>query len=336
MRPQSLDLLLQSVHKASRVLILPHNDPDPDAIASAYALRELFVDKLSLECTIAFQGIVGRAENKALVEYLDNPLRHIKHFDFQDDIPVVLVDTQPDAGNNPLPPGRHVTAVIDHHFHTDTVIDAPFIDVRPHYGATSTILTEYMRSARVTITQKTATALFYGIKTDTRGLARSASRADVRAYFFLQSKLDVEALAKIERAQVPPDYFRSLDKALHSARWYKNGLVNAFLGDMGYPDLVAEIAELLLRLQNSQWIVCSGVYDDTLMISVRSRNAEVNAADLVKAMVDDDGTAGGHNTLAGGQIPIDDKNVDTICQSVNKRLLTFLDVPPSRKGEPII
>ena len=331
-KPQSR--LLRTVYNANHVLIVPHNDPDPDAIAAAVGLKFLLAARLSLESTIAYQGIIGRAENKALVQYLNNPLRQMRPSDFATDIPIILIDTQPGSGNNPLPAGTSAAAVIDHHLSPNTP-EAAFVDIRSNYGATSTIITEYLRASRMTIDPPLATALFYGIKTDTRGLARHTSKADVRAYFHLQPRVDVEALAKIETAQVPVDYFHSLDSALHSARIY-DGLVIAYLDHMDYPDQAAEIADLLLRLQDSKWIVCCGIYDSALMISVRSRSRRVSAQVVVQALVADDGSAGGHGALAGGQIPIGNQDAKQVFEVVLKRAKKLLGIPERDPGQPII
>lgn len=336
-KQQPLNRLLEVVAGVGldrRIFILPHNDPDPDAIASAAGLKALLASCLSRESTVAFQGIVGRAENKALVKFLSSPLVPLERLSIDENDHVILVDTQPDSGNNPLHPGRRVLAVIDHHF-ARRETDAGFVDIRSHYGATSTIVTEYLRSAGVTIEASLATALFYGIKTDTRGLARHASKADVRAYFFLQQRVDVDALARIETAQVPVDYFRSLDEALHSARVY-DGLVTAFLGAMDYPDLTAEIADLLLRLQDSKWIVCCGVYGDTLFVSVRSRGRLADAQTVVHALVAEDGTAGGHGALAGGQVALRGHDPSAAYAVILDRAQRLLGIPPGNPGRPLI
>jgi nanoRNase/pAp phosphatase (c-di-AMP/oligoRNAs hydrolase) len=331
---QPYSRLLQAVFKADSLLIVPHNDPDPDAIAAAIGIQHLLFAKIARESTIAYQGIVGRAENKALVEYLGHPLRHLQPQDFLDNVSILLIDSQPGSGNNPLPPTKPATVVIDHHLSRNPPL-ADYIDIRSDYGATSTIITEYLRAAKVDIEAPLATALFYGIKTDTRGLARHASKADVRAYFYLQQRVDVEALAKIERAQVPVGYFRSLDRALHSAHIY-DGLVTAFLQRMDYPDQAAEIADLLLRLQDSEWIVCCGVYDDTLMISVRSRNEHLTAQTVVQALVAGDGSAGGHGALAGGQIPLAGRDSAIQFEIILHRAQQVLGIPTNHAGQPII
>jgi nanoRNase/pAp phosphatase (c-di-AMP/oligoRNAs hydrolase) len=164
-----LHLLLAAVGDADRLLILPHNDPDPDAIASALALRHLLQETLSLESKIVYRGIIDRAENRALMRYLDQPLQPPTDADLAGRAPAALVDTQPGAGNNALPARYQVAVVIDHHTWREQTSDAAYFDVRLEAGATSTILTEYLQAAGLDPEPLLATALFYGIKTDTPG-----------------------------------------------------------------------------------------------------------------------------------------------------------------------
>lgn len=292
--------LLDAVRGAPRLLILTHNDPDPDAIASAVALGYLLAPQLSAR--IAYRGIIGRAENKALVDYLCHPLHQLSPADWDGAPPVALVDTQPGAGNNVLPAGYNPTIVLDHHALRDGTSRAVFADVRSEMGATSTILTGYLRAAGVVMPPWLATALFYGIKTDTMGLSRGTGRADVDAYFYLQPQIEINALSRIERAQVPAQYFRSLVLGLQAARIYKDTVI-VYLGWTDYPDLTAEIADMLLRLEDIQWVVCMGAYGPDLILSVRTTRRE-GAEKLVHQIVDESGTAGGHGALAGGEVPL--------------------------------
>jgi nanoRNase/pAp phosphatase (c-di-AMP/oligoRNAs hydrolase) len=189
MMQERLERLFEAVRGATSVLILPHNDPDPDAIASALALRHLLAEKLGVEGHVVYRGIIGRAENRALVRYLGHPLRRLTGTDLRQSAPIALVDTQPGAGNNALPPRSTAAIVFDHHPWREGTAAATFADVRPNLGATSTILTEYLQAAEIEPAPPLATALFYGVKTDTMGLSRAASPADVAAYFYLQPRL---------------------------------------------------------------------------------------------------------------------------------------------------
>ena len=263
----------------TRVLILPHNDPDPDAIATAVGLRYLLMEKFQVESRIAYRGHIGRAENKALVRYLEKPLHLLQPSDLRSASKIALVDTQLGAGNNSLPANRKVDIVIDHHISQNIQQkNSDFVDVRPELGASSTILTDYLLEAGIDIPAQLATALFFGIKTDTMGLSRNASPLDVEAYFYLQSLIDVNALVQIEQAQVPLAYFQSIDTAIQAGRVYDDDIVIAYLGILTYPDLSAEIADLFMRLRGIQWVLCMGVFRDELVLSIRSRKKDLEQA----------------------------------------------------------
>lgn len=344
MAVERLNLLLDALRGAQAVLILPHNDPDPDAIAGAMALRHLIRVILDVQSEIAYKGIIGRAENKALVRELGDILHPLWPSDLEQEAAIVLIDTQLGAGNNALPRGRCATIVLDHHPVYEHVSgacseegrleDASFVDIRPEIGAISTMLLGYFEAAQLELPPSLATALFYGIKTDTRGLSRGASQADVDAYFYLQQRADLEMLARIERAQVPPEYFQSLVAALQAARRYDHFLV-AYLKEMSYPDLGAEMADLLLRLEGIRWVLCMGVHDQVLFLSVRTRLAH-GAARLIRHIVGPQGTAGGHGSLAGGQIPLDGADPDQLAHTVTHRALYHLEIESPETSERLI
>jgi nanoRNase/pAp phosphatase (c-di-AMP/oligoRNAs hydrolase) len=330
-----LKRLYETAKGAGNLLILPHNDPDPDAIASAVALRYLLAERLGLESTVAYQGIIGRAENKALLRYLDHPLQPLIEADLHSSPRVAVIDTQPGAGNITLPSGSRVDVVIDHHAWREESAAAGFVDVRPELGATSTLLTQYLQAARAEPPSSLATALFYGIKTITMGLSRDTSPNDAMAYSYLQPRIDVGALARIEHAQVPADYFRSFNAALRAARLY-DGLVVATMDELSYPDLAAEMADVLMRLERAQWVICMGVYQGALILSVRARSRGDAAERLVQAIVSGEGSAGGHGTMAGGQIPLAGRAAEQQALSLIRRALQYLGIPRDVDGERLV
>jgi nanoRNase/pAp phosphatase (c-di-AMP/oligoRNAs hydrolase) len=330
-RPESL---FEAFDDVESFLILTHNDPDPDAIASAAALQWLLKEKTGAEGHVVYKGIVGRAENKALVRYLGYPLRLLTEAEVSQSLPVALVDTQPGAGNNALPASSDVLAIFDHHPLREETFAARFIDVRPDVGATSTIVTEYCQSLGVELPTSIATALFYGIKTDTMGLGRGAGQADVAAYFYLQSRVDVQALVRIERAQVPPEYFQGLVAALQSAYLYDNVLI-AYIGEMQRPDLTAEMADLFLRLRGVDWVMCMGVYEEQMTLSMRT-NMEHGAGQLIQSIVGDLGSAGGHGSMSAGQIPLDGQNPEILSHRLKERVLKYLDIDSEVAAQKLI
>ena len=334
MSTESFDNLLTAVNSLEHLLILPHNDPDPDAVASAVGLSYLLEKTVSLNTTLAYRGLIGRAENKALVEYLDRPLAPLSSLAPDQKTSVSLVDTQPGAGNNSIPEGAKIYVVIDHHPLQAATSQAVFADVRVAIGSTSTIVTQYFQAAELEPDKTVATALFYGLKTDTMGLTRGASPADLAAYIYLQPKIDTDALIEIERAQVPLGYFKSFDAALRAARIYDNRIVISYIGTMAYPDLAAEMADVFLRLQGSEWVVCLGEYQGKLILSVRTRN-QAGGAGLL-AIVNKQGVAGGHGTMAGGHLPLLDRNPKVFAHQLSQQVLRHLNLPPHTKGSHLV
>lgn len=329
-----LQALLEAVQGAEQVLILPHNNPDPDAIASAVALRYLLEQTVQIPAKIAYRGSVGRAENRALVRYLDSPLERLGAADLRTGAPIALVDTQPGAGNNPVPIGAPVAIVIDHHLPRDQATVARFSDVRPAIGAASTMLVEYLQAAKLEPSPQLATALFYGIKTDTLDLLRLATVADRAAFCYLLPQVDLEAASRFEYAQLSPSYFRSLAETLQSAQIYNNAIV-AYLGALEYPDLTADMADLLLRMQDCRWVICLGVYRETLFLSVRTRNKR-GAGQLVQALVGGRGTAGGHGSMAGGQVPLNQDAPADLVARFSRQFIELLNMSPDQPGTPLL
>jgi nanoRNase/pAp phosphatase (c-di-AMP/oligoRNAs hydrolase) len=328
----SVKTLLEIVGEVDQVMILPHNNPDPDALASAMALGHLLSEETGVTCSIGFGGIIGRAENKAFASYLGVPhWQDISGIPADQTAGIVLVDTQPGMGNVNIPAGIPLLAVIDDHDKLPGTEITPFSDLRSGYGAVSSILVEYYQATGRSLTKVLATGLFYGIKSNTLGLSRNASRYDAAAYYYLQPKIDVGALGKIEQARVPAAYFKSFDLALRSARLY-NDLVISDLGEITYPDLTAEIADLLLRLERANWVVCTGIYFDTLMISVRTRRRKYNAEQLALALAAELGMAGGHGTIAGGQIPLTGQDIAALLKELTRRALVFNRLPFDAEG----
>ncbi|MCB9079017.1 MAG: DHH family phosphoesterase [Anaerolineaceae bacterium] len=321
---ERLEALFEAVQELDEIIILPHNNPDPDAIASAVALRYLLSQKLNIKCQIVYRGIIGRAENKALVRYLNHPLHRVNGHINQPCAPFALVDTQPGAGNNALPAGADIAVVIDHHPQREVNGAVNYIDVRPSVGAACSIMTEYLRLAQVGIPSFLATALFYGIKTDTMGLGRGTGALDMEAICYLLPKIDLEALLKIERAQVPVNYFKNLAEALNATRIYNNVAIS-FLGPMQYPDLTAETADFLLRMKGVEWVICMGIHKERLIISVRTQK-QTGAGQFVQAVVGEQGVAGGHGSMAGGQIIIGNRNADHLAEGLIEKMRQHLHV----------
>jgi len=214
-----------------------------------------------------------------------------------------MVDTQPGTGNNSLPLSIEPDIVIDHHTIRPQTRTVTFTDIRSNYGATSTILVEYLIEAGITPDTPLATALLYGIRSDTQDLGREASRFDIEAIEFLYPYANKRMLGVIQRGKVPRVYYQMLADALRNARVQGPAIVTD-LGEIDNPDMIAEVADLLLREDETTWTMCTGFWKDKLLISIRTSEESNLAEKVIRRIVARRGTGGGHLTYAGGQIPL--------------------------------
>jgi nanoRNase/pAp phosphatase (c-di-AMP/oligoRNAs hydrolase) len=300
---EKLEKLL-AVLKGKRTLLIVMQDfPDPDAIAAAAALRELVRANQDVTTTLACGGFVGRAENRALLKYLGLNIKSLDSITPEQFGAIALVDTQPGAGNNAL--GREIVPdiVIDHHPMRSQSRQSAFFDIRRRYGATSTILYEYTVVAGVDLPLPVATALLYGIRSDTADLGREAVQEDIDAYLALYPNCNKRVLGRIAMARVPRSYFHAIAMGLNNAHSAGN-CVYTLLGSVDTPDIVSEIADLLLRDEETTWALCVGAYGNQLLLSMRTSDLQANAGKIMSRVVGRSGTGGGHSVMAGGQIPI--------------------------------
>lgn len=330
--------LMEQLQQARRLLILTHDNPDPDAIASGWALRSIAQRTLGLRADLAYGGIVGRAENRALVRLLKIPLQHFsqvrRRLDRYD--AVALVDTQPRAGNNSLPPGRSPDVVFDHHPLRRVTDAVPFHDVRPKYGAAATMLTEYLEAAHLEQDRRLCTALFYAIRSETQNLGREGTVADARAFVTLFPQVDNRIIARIEQAPYSREYLSLLNTAFRSTRIY-GSLSITRLAEMPYPDVAAQLADLLLRVEEVRWALVVGVHGDRVYCSVRTEDRRANAGRMLRRVVASDGRAGGHGMMAGGRVDLRETGLSAakVQYRLARRAREILGVQALR-GEPLL
>ena len=288
----------RALEGGDKIALLLQPDPDPDGLAAALALRTLLGRNKSSTPICAF-GRVTRPENLAMLKLLDLevhtiPLGELSQFDR-----IVMLDTQPPHLGVELP---RVDAVIDHHPDRHP-FKAEYKDVRPHYGATSTIMTEYLNAAAVPIGQRLATALLYGIKADTLMLNREVIDADLDAFVYLYPKINYNILRRIEKPELPLKFAPVLASALRSIA-VENGILVSFLGAVEREDLIPQIADFLLQFEDAEWVVCAGIFEEQLVVSIRNVGYVKGAGEVVKRVVADMGLGGGHRTMAKGIIPL--------------------------------
>jgi nanoRNase/pAp phosphatase (c-di-AMP/oligoRNAs hydrolase) len=291
---------IRSLFDEKKVHILMQHDPDPDALGSALALREL-LGRNRITTPIVTFGEVTRPENLAMIHFLDIQIDRITYEDLhKDGAQLALVDVQPPYFDQPL--GR-VDLVVDHH-PKRTAFKARFTDLRTGYGATSTIFTEYLRAIGMEPSQRLATALLYGIKTDTLFLERGSILADLSAFTFLYPFANKAMITRIERPALPREDLEALGRAL-SRLQLDDGVAVIHMGEINREDVIPQMAEFCLHIEGVEWGVVSGLVKDRVVISVRNVGYVKSAGEIMKKLYDDIGSAGGHRAMAKAVIPLD-------------------------------
>jgi nanoRNase/pAp phosphatase (c-di-AMP/oligoRNAs hydrolase) len=284
---------------ADRVLILLHNDPDPDALAAGLAMRNVLRRTRNTAIIGALQGVT-RPENLRMVDLLDIHVEPIRPEQFAEFDRIATVDVQPHYFGGLLP---RVDLVIDHHPEQPGYA-AVFKDIRADYGSTCTILTEHLRAVDVSISERTATAMLYAIKADTLFFARQTNRVDLDAFTFLYPLADPALIRKMEGSDITLERLEHVTRALQTSR-LRHQVFSAFLGETTREDFIPYTADFMLQLEGVKWAIISGIVGDQLIVSVRNVGYSRNAGEFVKTHFGDIGNAGGHRAMAKAVIPVE-------------------------------
>jgi len=298
---ERLKALLSLFSREDRVLILIW--ADPDALASALALRRLLAQRVS-QVVIAHINEIRRINNQLMIKLLRIPLVKKSQVSLDDFTKKVLVDAQPT--HNATFKEIRFDVVIDHHPETDGW-EADFVDIRPEYGATSTILSEYLRSAGIRPSVALATALVYGIKTDTDNFEKHCSLQDVICFHHLFKHMNRHLLHKIESADIRRSELKYMKLALENMKFRKQRLFT-HVGRVPNPDILVVIADFLNHVQEAGWVFVSGEYRQKLIIIIRCDGYRKDAGRLASRAFGHLGFAGGHREKARAEIPLSNLN----------------------------
>ena len=284
---------------ADRVLILLHNEPDPDALAAGLALRNVLRRTRTTAIIGAIQG-VSRPENLRMADLLDIQVETVTPQEIATFDRIATVDVQPHYFGGLLP---KVDLVVDHH-PEQPGYTAFFKDIRADYGSTCTILTEHLRAVDVNISERTATAMLYAIKSDTLFFARQTNRVDLEAFTFLYPLADPALIRKMEGADITVERLEHVTRALAASR-LRDQVFAAHLGDTTREDFIPYTADFLLQVEDVKWTIVSGVVGGQLIVSVRNLGYSRNAGEFVKTTFGSIGSAGGPRAMAKAVMPVD-------------------------------
>ena len=322
---------------ADRILILLHNDPDPDALASGLALRNLLRRTKTTAIIGAIQGVT-RPENLRMANMLDIQVEQVTPASLREFERIATVDVQPHYFSGML---DRVDLVIDHH-PEQPGYSAVFKDIRADYGSTSTILTEHLRAVDVNISERTATAMLYAIKSDTLFFARHTNRVDLEAFTFLYPLADAALIRKMEGAEITLERLTFVTRATQGGV-LREQVFSAFIGEAPREDFIPYTADFFLQLEDVKWTIVAGVVNGSLIVSVRNLGYSRNAGEFVKRWFADVGSAGGHRAMAKAVVPIErfrEKFGDLEGPAITERIAAMAEqflheVPQEKRKEPV-
>lgn len=298
---QSKIVGLQSVLQDSdRVAILLQDDPDPDGLAGALALRKILGRNAQTAPIVSF-GKITRPENLAMVRLLEIEVERVNEKTIANFEKIVFVDCQPSFFKDREIP---CDVVIDHHprIETPALEASEWIEIDEELGSISTLFTLYLEAAGIEISQRLATALHYGIKSDTLFFNRGVSERDLEAYVYLYPKINGALLRKIERPELPLNYIDNLRKALKDFQ-VKSGVGVLVLPEVGSEDWIPQAADFVAQIEGVQVAAAGGVYEGNFVISGRNWESDINCGEIFKKNFDKLGAAGGHKSMAKAVVP---------------------------------
>jgi len=273
---------------------------DPDALASAMAVKRLLSYRVG-SVTIGYPNEIRRLNNITMVERLKLPIERLHTLPVKDFSKRVLLDSQPTHHSSFEKLDFDV--VIDHHPVTEGW-DAEFIDIRPDYGAVSSMMVEYLRAAGIKLSVALATALFYGIKVDTQNFEKKTMQlADGISFRYLFDIANRNLVRKFELTELRRSELKYFKIALNEVKASK-GRAYVHLGRVGTPDVLVIIADFFNHVDKFDWVLVSGIYGEKLVVIFRCDGYRKNAGKLAQSTFGEFGPAGGHKEAARAEVPM--------------------------------
>lgn len=300
------DLLRKILEKSKSLAIVMHDNPDPDAMSSAYALKAIAESMKVVNVDILYGGEIGHEGNKMMVELLKwNFIKITEHkkYILKDYDRIALID-MPNLSNTTIIPSEiKPDIIIDHHYTEEEKINAEFTDIRPKVGATATIMTSYLRDFGIEVNEQLATGLMYGILVDTNNFKRNFEKEDTEAVYYLKPKINKELLNIIENPNISSITLDVLSKAINNKKIYDKYVIS----NVGYAEKkesLSQSADLLLKLEGITISLVIGIIEDHVYVSARSRDQSINISKIIIKAFSKMGSAGGHMNFAAAKISI--------------------------------
>ncbi|WP_435074690.1 DHH family phosphoesterase [Halorubrum sp. HHNYT27] len=298
---QNLEELLAD---AEKLMIVCHNNPDPDCLASALALGRIALAVGIDEHYILYSGDISHQQNRAFVNLLDIDLKPFEPAAVQDrpaESLLAFVDHAVPGANNRVPEGTPVDIVIDHHPNEE--IEARFIDHREQVGATATILTEYVRDLDIEMDAALGTALLFAIRRETLGFLRGVTSDEYGAAGWLHEHADGALLRTLSTPSVTGATIDAIAEAVRNRTVHGSVLISG-IGRTNERDALPQAADYLATLEGVETAIVFGIVNNGIQISARSTDSRIHIGNVLDGAFSDVGSAGGHREMAGGEVPL--------------------------------
>jgi nanoRNase/pAp phosphatase (c-di-AMP/oligoRNAs hydrolase) len=327
--------LYEMLGEAHELTIVCHNNPDPDCLASAFALGRIATHAGIDERKILYSGDISHQQNRAFINLLEirlNPFDAEAVADRPDGSLLAFVDHARPGANNRVPEETPVDIVIDHH--PADSIDAEYVDHREGYGATATILTEYVRDLETAFDGPLATALLFAIRRETLSFLRGATPPEYAAGGLLHEPADRDLLRTLSNPSVSGATVDAIADAVQN-RVVRESVLLSHVGRTSERDALPQAADYLVTLEGVQTAIVFGLVDGAIHLSARSTDSRVHIGAVLDGAFDDVGSAGGHREMAGGEIELgivadysddDGRLLDILEQVVTARLVAELNL----------
>lgn len=315
-RSLNLDKMIELADTEHRWLIMIN--ADPDALASAMALKRIFRNKVKL-MDIRHVNDVKRPDNLSMIRLLKIPTSRLKKGETKNYDKFALVDSQPH--HNPEFADIPFSIIVDHHpINPEAPPRADFMDILPDYGATSTIFTEYLFQLGIKPGANLATALLYGIKTDTNNFERNIQYNDIRAFQHLSYFINRDLLMAIVKNEFHKHWLRYFVMAYTKGESVGRDGFFAFMGKVDSSDILVVQADFTLRVYGINWVLICGINEKKIIGIFRGVGLHRDMGALSQELFGDWGTAGGHKTMARAEIPVENVGDEPVLDFLHRRL----------------
>ncbi|AGB36314.1 DHH family phosphoesterase [Natronococcus occultus] len=330
--------VLTRLRSASSLAVVCHDDPDPDSLASAIALESLARTCGVETVDILYGGSIVHQQNRAFVDLFDVTPRRYSDARLEANELVAFVDHSVPGEHNQVPRGTPIDIVIDHH-PSERTVPSDVIDVRESYGATATILAEYFLESELELTPRIASALLFGLHRERLDFYRQPTDREYAAAAALHERTDPERLRELYGVSFLPGSVDAFGDVIHNRIRQGSCLVSC-IGRLENRVALAQGADFLLNIDGVDTVLVGGVIRDEVHLSGRTTRPDLDLGESFGRLFGDRGSVGGHDDMAGGQLPLEDVAGTTDAEDVLVERLRdrvgrrFLDAVAGDAAEP--